>query len=270
MTATRPIKGRRLIPLDRISQSLSAGVIAGALLTGIAAHGAAAVITNIAMVPRLTIQSPVGVTNQILYRTNLTQTNWLVLTNLLATQTQYWFVDITAPPAPQRFYGVVVPVDTNTTVTLKQLWGSAGRTNTAATLIQRTSIPTPVNTAAAAFDATHPSIWIPMSYIPAWSVGTLVSWGSSPYTMRVASLGTGEIRFTVASGGYFGWSPGTLIVTSFSYSLSNVVTAASRWVNPGVGNTVEMRASAVTASVGDVVWVGGVGANQFQITGIVK
>jgi hypothetical protein len=223
-------------------------------------------ITNISMVPRLTIQSPVGIINQIHYSTNLSQTNWVVLTNLAVTEKQYWYVDVTAPLAPQRFYQVVVP----TVITLKQLWGSAGRTNSATNLIQRTSIPTPVNTAAAAFDATHSSIWIPVSYIPAWGIGTVVYWGSAPYSMRVSALGSDQIQFSAVSGGYFGWSAGMPIVTSFGYSLSSVVTAASAWITPGVGNTVQITASAVTGSVGDVVWVGGVGANQFQIISIVR
>jgi hypothetical protein len=241
-------------------------------LAGLVANGAVPVITNIAMVPRLTVQSPVGITNQIQYLTNLSQTNWVVLTNLVVTEKQYGFVDVTAPPLPQRFYRVVVPsqTTTNITVKLKQLWGSAGRTNSATNLIQRSSIPTPVNTAAAAFDATHSSIWIPMSYVPAWSVGTLVYWGSTPYSMRVSALGSGQIQFTAVSGGYFGWLADTLIVTSFGYSLSIVVTAAASWTTPGVGNTVQISASTVTGSVGDVVWVGGVGANQFQIMSIVK
>jgi hypothetical protein len=234
------------------------------------------VITNIAMVPRLTIQSPVGITNQIQYVTDLSQTNWIVLTNLVVTEKQYWFVDVAAPPSPQRSYRVVVPSQsttnstTNTIVTLQQLWGSAGRTNVATNLIQRSSTPTPVNTAGAAFDATHSSIWMPVSYVPAWSVGTLVYWGSPSYSMRVSALGSSQIKFSVVSGGYFAWPPDTLIMTSFAYSLSNVVTAASAWTTPGVGNKVQVSARTVTGSVGDVVWVGGVGANQFQIISIVK
>lgn len=83
------------------------------------------------------------------------------------------------------------------------------------------------------------------------------------------------IRHTAAyrdavSGGYFGWPPGTLIVTSFGYLLSSVVTAAASWTTRGVGNTVQISASTTTGSVGDVVWVGGVGANQFQIISIVR
>ena len=57
-----------------------------AVTASVAAHGQAPVITNIAMVPRLTIASDVGVTNQIEYATKLPATNWVVLTNLLVTQ----------------------------------------------------------------------------------------------------------------------------------------------------------------------------------------
>jgi hypothetical protein len=255
-----------------VARGIGAGLCAVALLAGVAAKGATPVITNLTMVPRLTIQSPVGITNQIQYSTDLSQTNWVVLTNLVVTEKQYWFVDVAAPPSPQRFYQVVVPsqTTTNITVTLRQLWGNTGQTNSATNLIQRSSIPTPVNTAAAAFDATHSSIWVPMSYVPAWSVGTLVYWGSTPYSMRVSALGSDQIQFSAVSGGYFGWPADTLIVTSFGYSLSTVVTAAASWINPGIGNTVQVSASAVTGSVGDVVWVRGVRANQFQIISIVR
>ncbi len=243
-----------------------------ALLVGLAAEGAGPVITNISMVPQLTIQSTVGITNQIQYCTNLSQTNWVVLTNLMVTSKQYWYVDVTAPPSPQRYYQVVVPgqTTTNITVTLKQLWGRTGRTNAATNLIQRTSIPTPVNTVGAAFDALHSTIWIPMSYVPAWDIGTLVYWGGTSYSMRVSAVASDQIRFAEVSGGYFGWPAGKPIVTSLDYSLSTVLTAASAWTTPGVGNTVQISASAVTASVDDVVWVGGVGGSQFQITSIVR
>ncbi len=81
----------------------------GALTLGVclAAHAAAPVITNIAMVPRLTIQSDLGITNQIQYTLDLGQPSWTTLTNLVVTQSPYWFVDIAAPPAPYRFYRVV-------------------------------------------------------------------------------------------------------------------------------------------------------------------
>ena len=82
----------------------------GALALGVyvAAHAAAPVISGIAMVPRLTIQSDLGITNQIQYSTDLGQPNWTALTNMVVTQSPYWFVDVAAPPAPYRFYRVVV------------------------------------------------------------------------------------------------------------------------------------------------------------------
>lgn len=64
-------------------------------------------ITNGA--PQLTILSDVGVTNEIESLTDLTQTNWLVLTNLVVTQSPYQFVDSNSPSASQRFYRILVP-----------------------------------------------------------------------------------------------------------------------------------------------------------------
>jgi len=89
------------------SRTMRIGLCALALGAGMAAQGAAPVITDTALVPRFTIQSDLGVTNQIQYITNLTQTNWVVLTNLVVTQSPYWFVDVDAPPAPRRFYRVL-------------------------------------------------------------------------------------------------------------------------------------------------------------------
>ena len=80
-----------------------------ALRIGLAAQAAAPVITNITMVgatPQFNVLSTVGLTNQIQYCTNLSHTNWVVLTNLLVAQSPYRFVDAGAPPAPQRFYRV--------------------------------------------------------------------------------------------------------------------------------------------------------------------
>jgi sulfatase modifying factor 1 len=86
------------------------GLSALALGAGVGAQGAALVITNITMVgatPRFGVQSDLGLTNQIQYCTNLSQTNWVVLTNLVVAQSPYWFVDVAAPPAPRRFYRVL-------------------------------------------------------------------------------------------------------------------------------------------------------------------
>jgi hypothetical protein len=89
------------------SQAVRIGVGALALWAGAASPVGADQITDIAMVPRLTIQGTIGATNQIQYTNNLSQGNWAVLTNVVVTQSPYCFVDVTAPPAPQRFYRVV-------------------------------------------------------------------------------------------------------------------------------------------------------------------
>jgi len=223
-------------------------------------------ITMTNLVPQLTIQSPTGITNQIQYSADLSQTQWLVLTNLLVEQSLYQVVDASAPPAPQRFYRVA-NTTTYSSVTLLQLWGNTGGNHLATDSIQQSSVPTPVNTSAAAFDAAHGTIWIPVSYVPNWAVGTQVFWGSSLYKMRVVALGTGQIQFHTLSG-YFGWGPDNVITTDLSYTLSNAFTAATNWQSPGTGNTVVVTATAVSANVGDIVWAGGVGGDQFQVTAI--
>ena len=77
-----------------------------ALGARLAAQGAV-VITHTTMVPRLTIQSRLGVTNQIQYCANLSEDDWVVLTNLVVTQSPSWFVDAGAPTAPPRVYRMV-------------------------------------------------------------------------------------------------------------------------------------------------------------------
>jgi formylglycine-generating enzyme required for sulfatase activity len=57
--------------------------------------------------PQLTIHSDVGVTNQIQCVTNLSQGNWIVLTNVVVTQSPYSFLDAGSPPAARRFYRIV-------------------------------------------------------------------------------------------------------------------------------------------------------------------
>ena len=93
---------------------LSLGALA--LWTGLAAQAAAPVITNVTMVgaaPRFGIHSDLGITNQIQCCTNLSQTNWVVLTNLLVAQSPYWFEHLAAPPASQRFYRVAALASTS-------------------------------------------------------------------------------------------------------------------------------------------------------------
>jgi formylglycine-generating enzyme required for sulfatase activity len=69
-------------------------------------------IEDIALVPRLTIRSELGVTNVIEYADALATNQWHVLTNLVVTNTPYVVVDL-AGQSTQRFYRVVIPVDTN-------------------------------------------------------------------------------------------------------------------------------------------------------------
>lgn len=59
------------------------------------------------MIPMLTIQSDVGVTNQIQFSTNLISSNWVALTNLQVVQSPYVFADISATSGPQRFFRVL-------------------------------------------------------------------------------------------------------------------------------------------------------------------
>jgi formylglycine-generating enzyme required for sulfatase activity len=70
-------------------------------------------IEDIALVPRLTIRSELGVTNVIEYAEALATNQWHVLTNLVVTNTPYFVVDLTGQ-STQRFYRVVIPGDTNT------------------------------------------------------------------------------------------------------------------------------------------------------------
>lgn len=190
------------------------------------------------------------------------QTNWATL-SAVAVGTNG-----TIGVAVPMFYRVLGATNTTPSiaVTLLQLWGS-NVTHVATNLIQESSAPTPVNTSLAAFDAAHTTIWIPVSYMPDWAVGDQVYWGSSIYTMRVAALGTGQIQFHTLSG-YFGWNSGAVISPTVSYTLSAVMTAATNWKSPGVGKSVVVAATAISAKAGDVVWVGGVGGDQFLIMAI--
>ena len=78
-----------------------------ALWAGAATGVAADRVTGLAMVPQLTIEGTFGATVQIQYCTNLSQRNWVPLTNLLVQATNYSFVDVSAPLAPNRYYQVV-------------------------------------------------------------------------------------------------------------------------------------------------------------------
>jgi hypothetical protein len=105
-------KGEQTIKI--VLQEVRIGFSALAVWACGATQAAPPVITNITQVgatPQFGVQSDLGITNQIQYCTNLRQTNWEVLTNLLVLQSPYWFVDVAAPLASQRFYRVVELAD---------------------------------------------------------------------------------------------------------------------------------------------------------------
>jgi hypothetical protein len=91
-------------------RTIRIGLGALVLGVGLAVEAQVPLLTNTRLVggiPQFDVLSPVGLTNQIQCSTDLGHTNWVVLTNLLVTQSQYSFVDVGAPPAPYRFYRVV-------------------------------------------------------------------------------------------------------------------------------------------------------------------
>ncbi len=65
-------------------------------------HAAAPVLTEIATVPRLTVQSDAIILNQIQCTNSLSQGNWATLTNLLVTQSPYWFADLSRLQHPSH------------------------------------------------------------------------------------------------------------------------------------------------------------------------
>jgi formylglycine-generating enzyme required for sulfatase activity len=95
--------------MNELTTAMKLSLCALGLGISLAAHSAAPVVTNITTVgatPQFTVQSDLGVTNQIQYCTDLSHPDWVVLTNLTVVQSPYWFVDVAAPLASQRFYRV--------------------------------------------------------------------------------------------------------------------------------------------------------------------
>jgi formylglycine-generating enzyme required for sulfatase activity len=100
--------------MDSLWRVMSAALGALALWPVAAALAMPLSITNASITggnPRLLIQSDVGITNQIQCKTNLNQSGWLELTNLVVAQSPYVYVDASTPPASMRFYrvGVAAP-----------------------------------------------------------------------------------------------------------------------------------------------------------------
>jgi formylglycine-generating enzyme len=72
-----------------------------------------AVVTNISMVPRLTIQSDAGAPAEIQRSINLGDTNWTVLSSFVVAESPFSFVDLNAGGQPLGFYRLVVLHQTN-------------------------------------------------------------------------------------------------------------------------------------------------------------
>jgi formylglycine-generating enzyme required for sulfatase activity len=81
-----------------------------------AAQAGTLLITNISMVSgktQLRVQSDTGITNQILCKTNLSQANWVLLTNLMVAQSPYLFLDVSTASASRKFYRVIALTNTS-------------------------------------------------------------------------------------------------------------------------------------------------------------
>jgi formylglycine-generating enzyme len=103
------------VTVNRVSKTIRIGVWLLVLWLDVTARATPLTITNVTVMdghPQLTIQSDFGVTNQIQYRTNLNQSQWQVLTNLVVRQSPYAFVDDATPSASSRFYRVAVAAPT--------------------------------------------------------------------------------------------------------------------------------------------------------------
>ena len=59
---------------------------------------------SLQMYAGLTIMAPVGSTNQIQYVNDVSNTNWITLTNLVLPSNPYIFIDYGSPGQPRRFY----------------------------------------------------------------------------------------------------------------------------------------------------------------------
>ena len=99
-------------------------LVVAALTTWLGTHAVAQQITSLDFAPRLTIQSAVGTTNIIQYTNKLAPSDWAVLATLVVTQTPYTFLDLSSPPAAQRFYRVVDP--NRPPATTNMLWIPGG------------------------------------------------------------------------------------------------------------------------------------------------
>lgn len=77
---------------------------------------AAPEIVSIIPVAQLSIQSDIGINNQIEFKTALDQPAWTILSNLTVPHSPYQIIDATPPSNSNRFYRVATPVGHTTTI----------------------------------------------------------------------------------------------------------------------------------------------------------
>jgi sulfatase modifying factor 1 len=108
MCDNRFTPGGRRIP-DSIYSICSICFVLLLALPGIGRAGPPSIstVTLVGSSPRLEIVGDPGATNQIQAATNLSQGTWVVLTNIVVTQSPYPFVDTSIAARSHRFYRVV-------------------------------------------------------------------------------------------------------------------------------------------------------------------
>ena len=248
-------------------------VLFAVLWLAIESHVQAAppVITNLTFVPSFTVQSDIGVTNQIQYSTNLVQSNWVALVNLLVVQSPYIYADISATSGPQRFYRVLELLPPASAATLSvagfPTTQSAGVSGNFSVTVRDTN-----NAIVSGYAGTvHFSSTDPQATLPANYTFTTVDAGVHVFSATLKTVGIQSITAsdTVASS-INGSQTGITIVTGSASVLAlnsgnNQVGAAGTQLanplsvlvmdnigDPVVGITVTWAASSGGGSVGNV------------------
>lgn len=96
----------------RCDLNFRAGWLLAGCLLPLTAGANPPMISNISVgggAPELSISSDLGVTNLIETTTSIGLDSWVVLTNVLVSQSPYQFRDLLSSSAPARFYRIVVP-----------------------------------------------------------------------------------------------------------------------------------------------------------------
>lgn len=95
----------KLISRKQASRFLA--LFAGLLTTIVSAQAESPPIIGVQLYAGITVTGTVGTVYSIQYVTNLTQTNWIVLTNLTLTHSPLLWIDTTQPATTRRYYRAV-------------------------------------------------------------------------------------------------------------------------------------------------------------------